>query len=278
MTVKLTQGQQRLKTVNLISLVSFIAMFIAGELYFSIDTENTGLEFSFDAFKTVLPIVLPAALALTLYLHKVLKTIYVRESSELTEGFYTQTSWLDIDDHQLVYADVGKNEVCTFDIPESRLPDVQAAYQQQASLSTLIVEARVKATGIKRIAMSDITSFSSTHKKDNIDIQYQDEYYTLEFLNIATKEHALKRLQLMLNDSMQYQKKTPTRIRAAFPWLVTLLAFIAIMAVFQQPYVWAVLVGIGFFLILPKMLRELIDPSQVETWSVVDAQADSIAT
>ncbi|WP_394170329.1 hypothetical protein [Saccharospirillum alexandrii] len=268
MAVQLTQGQQRLRTVNLISIISFVALFLVGQLYFSVGTTINGVGFSFTAFKTTFPFVFFAALALTFYLHKVLKTIYVRESSELMNGFYTQKSWLDVDDHKLVHADVANNQICTFEIPESRLSEVQAAYQQKASLSTLSEEARVKAKDIERITMSDIVRMSSSHKKDSIDIEYNEEHYTLEFLNIATKEHALKRLQLMLNDSMHYEKKTPTRIRAAFPWLATLLIFATIMTLFQQPYVWAILFGIGFFLILPKMLRELIDPSQVEIWTV----------
>ena len=278
MTVQLTQGQQRLKTVNLISIISFVALFFAGELYFSVGLTDGRTGFSFSVFKTMVPIVLPAALALTLYLRKGLKAIYVRETSKLTAGFYTQHSWLDVDDHKLVYANVPKNEVCTFDIPETRLTEVQTAYQQKASFSALIAEANVKEKDIQRIVMSDINSLSSTHKKDTIDIDYNDDLLSLDFLNVATKEHALKRLQLMLNDNMSYEKATPTRLRASLPWFTTLIVFAVIMVLIQQPIVWAVLFGIGFFLILPKMLRELIDPSQVETWTAVETDPDTSAT
>ena len=256
MTTQLTQGQQRLKTVNQIAVGLFILFVLIGEVY---------VNFMLSA----LPYIIPLSLFLTYYIRKVIKTIYVRETGELAEGFYTQRSWLDVDDNVLV--SVTGNDVSFFEIPDGYLPEVQKGYQQGLSFEKLVEEARVKKDKVIRISMSTIDKMASSHKEDTIGIDVNDDYHSIEFLNIKTKEHALKRFQLLLDEALVYRQTKPTRLRAALPWLITLCVFAIIMFLFQNAVVWGITFGIGFFLILPKLLRELIDPTQMEIWEKEDA-------
>jgi hypothetical protein len=148
---------------------------------------------------------------------------------------------------------------------------VQKGYQQGLSFEKLVEEARLRPDKVTTIPMATIDKMSSSHKKDTIGIDVGDEYHSIEFLNVKTKEHALKRFQLLLSDELSYRKTQPSRLKASLPWLVTLIVFAVIMFLFQNSLVWAFSFGIGFFLVLPKMLRELIDPTQMEIWEKEDA-------
>lgn len=266
MTTQLTQGQQRLKTVNKISFGLFFLFLILGELYFLLPLNNVDISQIVSRLTTPLSFLVPIAALMTYYLRKVIKTIYVRETAELAKGFYTERSWLDIDDKVLV--SVEGNDVSFFEIPEFALSDVQSEYQKRASFEKLLETAGVKRSKVITIAMAAVEKMSSSHKKDTIDIELGEDFHSLEFLNVKMKQHALTRFQLLLDNKMTYRKTKPSRLRATLPWFVTLFVFAVIMFLIHNPYAWAILAAIGFFMILPKMLRELIDPTQLEIWEL----------
>jgi hypothetical protein len=270
-TTQLTQGQQRLKTVNRVSIGLFFMFLILGELYFLLPIGTADFSIIINRLTMPLSFLIPIAVLMAYYLRKVIKTIYVRETVELAKGCYTERSWLDIDDKVLV--SVEGNDVSFFEIPEYQLNDVQSAYQQRASFDTLIETAGVKRSKVVTIAMAAVEKMTSSHKKDTIEVEIGEDYHSLEFLNVKMKNHALTRFQLLLNDKMIYRKTKPSRLRATLPWLITIIIFALIMFLIHNPYVWALLFGIGFFMILPKMLRELIDPTQLEIWELPEEES-----
>lgn len=264
MTQQFTQGQRRLKQVNYLCIGIFIGLVLLGEIFFSVLIKQSESHWSLSLLWESLRFMVPIALAVAFYLRRVIKFIYVRETSQLAEGFYSQRSWLDVDDKVMVYTQ--NNELVFYEIPEDALPMLQQAYQQGQPFEDLADIAGVKHQDIQRIDMQNIVCLSSSHKTDTIDIETEDDIHSVEFLNVATKNHALKRFALMLNDHMQLHIKRPNRLQASRAWLITLVVFAALMAIIHNLFLWAFLIAVGLLYILPKLLKELIDPTQTTLW------------
>lgn len=205
----------------------------------------------------------PYSAAAAFFVFKLLAFFFVRESKKaLPEGFFTQRSWLDVDDKVLVIAD--KNDIVFFDIHKNRVSEVQAAYQNGATLEQLMTINKTKE--VTRIPMSEITGMRSDHNTDTISLEHNDEWHSVEFLNIAVKEHALRRFKLMVPDSFEYKKVVRTRLKAITPSLIWLAVIGALFAFLNIFLVKVVIVIAALYMVLPKLIKQLWNPTQTELW------------
>jgi len=208
------------------------------------------------------------------FLYWILSIIFVRESKKaLPEGFYTETSWLDVDDKYLVALD--GSDLVYFDIDNSKVSTIQEAYQKGVDLEELIGNS--KSSKFKRIPLAEITELTSHHNSDVISIEHNDDSHSIEFLNQTVKSHALKRISKYIPSSLSYNKNERTRIQAAIPaflWLIVLLAIVY----FADIFLLNVLIGIyAVISVIPKIIGRLLDPTVTETWETVEVEeADTV--
>ena len=199
----------------------------------------------------------------SLFIYWILKLIFARESKNtLPDGFYTESSWLDIDDNYVVVLD--NNDLVYFNIDQKQSSDVQDAYQNSASLEELL--AISKSSKFKRIPLYEITRLLSNHNSDVIIIDHKDDTHSIEFLNQTVKAHALDRIRPLIPTSLQYEKKERTRIQAAIPSIIFLAIMVSIILFFDS---FILNLIIGFIIIvwtIPKIFSRLIDPTITERW------------
>ncbi|MCP4322877.1 MAG: hypothetical protein GY787_13725 [Alteromonadales bacterium] len=198
-----------------------------------------------------------------LFIYWLLNLIFVRESKKaLPEGFYTETSWLDIDDNYIVAID--NSDLVFFDIEAKQASDVQEAYQNNAPLEELI--AISKSSKFKRIPFTEITEIESDHNSDVFTITHGEDSHSVEFLNQTVKAHALEAVKKQIPASLEYTKKERTRLQAAVPSFI-FLAVLALIAVVADIFILNVVIGfIGIIWVLPKIFSRLIDPTITEKW------------
>ncbi|RHW74792.1 hypothetical protein [Colwellia sp. RSH04] len=210
---------------------------------------------------------------IALFLYWLLSIIFVRESKKsLPEGFYTETSWLDVDDKYMVALD--GSELVYFDIDKSRISEVQQAYQNNASLEDLIGNS--KSSKLKRIPLGEITELVSHHNSDVITIDYKGDSHKIEFLNQTVKQHALERIIKHIPTNLSYMKKERTRIQAAIPSFIWLLILVAVIYFVNY---FLVNIVLGFYMlvsVLPKIISRLIDPTITQTWLIPTVSEEAV--
>lgn len=207
-----------------------------------------------------------------LFLYRILAMLFVRESkTALPKGFYTQRSWLDVDDKAVVFAQ--DNDIVFFDVKKSRIDSVQEAYQDGASLDELIKISKV--SEVNRVAMQDILTMRSDHDSDTIKLETEDSHHSVEFLNIALKNHALKRFQLMISDDLDYSLKARTRLQAALQPSAWLALFFGLFLFFDMIFLKLVFGYICLFMNLPALVKQLINPRQTEIWQRPSSATES---
>jgi len=207
-----------------------------------------------------------------LFLYWLLSLIFVRESKKsLPEGFYTETSWLDVDDKYMVALD--GSDLVYFDIDKNRVGDVQEAYQNNADLEELIGNS--KSSKLKRIPLGEISQLSSDHNSDVISIEYKDDSHSIEFLNQTVKAHALERIIKHIPASLSYSTQERTRLQAATPsfiWLAILATVIYFVNIFVVNALIALYVVVS---VLPKIVSRLLDPTITQNWLLPETQSDT---
>lgn len=206
-----------------------------------------------------------------LFLHWILTLIFVRESKKaLPIGFYTETSWLDIDDKYIVALD--GDHLIYFNINEKRVPAAQNAFQEGATLDELVAQS--KPSKVSRICLSEVTALSSDHNSDVIAIVHKGETHQVEFLNQAVKAHALERIKRSIPETMSYARRERTRLQAALPTALMLFALIGI-AFFADVVLLTIFVGfVTLFWGLPRLFSRLLDPTVTERWVTDGAERD----
>jgi hypothetical protein len=204
----------------------------------------------------------------SLFLYYLLSFIFVRESKHsLPEGFYTENTWLDVDDNYFVALDDA--DLVFFDIDKGRASKVQQLYQQGAALEEIIGAS--KANKLNRVPISAMKQVRSDHNSDTIQVETEEKTYSVEFLNQALKAHALERIKALLPEAMTYDKEEKTRIKSALPALTLATLFIVPMFFITSPGINLV---IGFIIvakILPRILVRLWDPTITEKWALAAA-------
>ncbi|TAA46960.1 MULTISPECIES: hypothetical protein [Corallincola] len=234
------------------------------------DNVNSDLSSNDDIGNTidVLPYTGPASL----FIYWVMTFIFVKESKKaLPKGFYTETSWLDIDDNYLVALD--GNDLVMFDIDGKQASKVQSSYQNGASIEELM--AISKSDKFKRIPLSEIKELVSDHNSDVLTIEWGEESESVEFLNQTVKAHALERIQPLLSNELQYHKLEKSRLGAATPALILLAIFTAI-AYFASIFWLTALIGfICLVKVIPRIIVRLWDPTVRQSWKLAETVADA---
>ena len=107
--------------------------------------------------------VLPFTFGFAWFLNAFLGFLFVRESnSKLNEGFYTDNSWLDIEDKKLVLLDGTNVSVSNFEDKQKK--KITAAYQENASHDDL--KSLFKSDQHHSVELANITSIVSRHDED----------------------------------------------------------------------------------------------------------------
>jgi hypothetical protein len=203
-----------------------------------------------------------------LFLYYMLKLIFVREAKKaLPDGFYTENSWLDIDDNYVVALE--NSELIYFNIHPKRAGRVQEAYQKDATVDELFELSGAK--GAVRIPMNKISKLSSCHNTDTIRIKHEDKSHSVEFLNQTVKAHALERVKKLIPASLEYSIDEPTRLRAAMPSVIFLLILAGLFYYFDNPVAIGVIAFITIIWTIPTVFSRLLDPPVTQRWQLPGA-------
>jgi hypothetical protein len=217
---------------------------------------------------TVAPYTAPASL----FLYYLLSLIFVRESKKsLTPGFYSENSWLDIDDRYLVYLVDG--ELVFFGFDKGKSAVTQEAYQNGSSLDQLIEVSKAK--DVKRIPLAEITELVSNHNSDTIKIEHNNTDHNVEFLNQAIKAHALERIVKNLSGKLKFKLRQRSRIEAATPAMIFLIV-IFLIAYVTKIFLLYILFGlIALVWVIPTIFSRLMSPTETKSWTLEDQKAAS---
>ncbi|BAJ02595.1 hypothetical protein [Shewanella violacea] len=192
-----------------------------------------------------------------------LKYLSVRVSQgSLPEGFYTQSSWLDIENKYLVL--IQADELVFFEFERRMAKRLQIKYQHDASVDDLIALADPKT--VRRIPFDEISELVSDHNSDIFYVKHKDKRHRLVFLNQAVKAHALELVQLLLPEELEYHRNERTRFKAALPFLAVFIG-LALLAMAIDIIVIRYFVGLlTLFLVMPKLCTNYLDPKVTEIW------------
>jgi len=211
--------------------------------------------------------VLPFTFGFAWFLNAFLGFLFVRESnSRLNEGFYTDNSWLDIEDKKLVLLDIERVSVST--LKDKQVKQVTTAYQNNASHKELI--SLLNSDQQESVELAGITNITSRHDEDTIRIETEEKSISLDFLNNGTKAHALERLQKVLPQSLQHTETKRTRLRSAAPRLVFLGVLFAAGFVLNDGLIWFMAAAVALLFIVPTAIRRLIDPTVVTEYKALE--------
>lgn len=167
----------------------------------------------------------------------ILIPIFGREpDGYMPEGFYNDSSWLDVEDHQLIA--IGENELVRFKFASSCVNKVQKAYQSNQPLVE-ILQIPGKGNKVDVIPLAAIEKISSNHFDDTYEVEYQvvdsktgepkSTSTNLEFLNPTVKTHAMESLVERLAGIQSFEKQVTqyTRLKSALPSGIGLLTGLA---------------------------------------------------
>jgi len=206
------------------------------------------------------------SVAYVLYLFLLLT--FVRESKDaMPEGFFTENSWLDVDDGYLVA--VADGVLQSFKIDKKKVAAVQDAYQSGADFETL--KGLAKASKLISVPLNEVTGIESAFNSDVLTIHQGDDDHSFEFLNRAMKAHALNEIKKYLPEALSHQRQQKARIMAALPSIIVLSLLLALIVYFDN-VVAGIIVGVfAVYMVLPKTLSHLLNPYIVDTWSAPKA-------
>jgi len=211
--------------------------------------------------------VLPFTLGFAWFLNAFLGFLFIRESnSKLNEGFYTDSSWLDIEDNKLVLLDATSVSVST--LKDKQIKKITAAYQNNSSHKEL--SAMLNSDQQESVEIANITGVISRHDEDKIHVLTEEDSISLDFLNNGTKAHAFERLQKVLPENLQSTVERRTRLRSAAPRLVFLGILFGAGFLINDGLIWFMAVAVALLFIVPKTIRRLIDPTVVTEYKKSD--------
>ena len=200
----------------------------------------------------------PFTLGFAFGLRALLLFFFGRESrKKLAEGFYTENSWLDVDDRKLVLLSADKFVTAKFE--EKHSSDLTRVFQSGASHNELL--AMFTKDQIKQAHMHDVTHMKSRHDNDVIELTAGEDILTLDFLNIGTKEHALERIVKTLPAEFSISEQKRSRLRSAMPRLIV-YGVLAAMGVAAGMFAVWLIVGVVMLYMAPQLIRRLLDPTR----------------
>lgn len=220
-------------------------------------------------FGSALMIVMPITIFGSWVLHTVLSFLYLRNPGySLKEGCYSDSSWLNLEDNQLVLLDKSALVVVNFDSDQAEA--ISEAYQNNSSCEDL--RYIKNSDSIKRIFYSDMESLRSRKEEKSLTIVAGGETTELQFLNAGTKACALPYLKSRLPEALKASEIETSRRKTAFPQVIACAFFVVCAALTYQSAV-SVVIGAPALVLLPGILETLFDPAMQGNWSVGDSNA-----
>jgi hypothetical protein len=212
-------------------------------------------------------IVLPVLYVLNI----ILSFFFGREpKGYLPEGFYTDSSWLDIEDNYLITLEEQNINIVSFDKKSAKT--IQSRYQNGSSLDEIVRDISVKQS---IIPIDSITSIESDHFRDTIYIEYkindEEESKSLEFLSATVKAHALEKLSSLLPTNLVRTDKQFSRFGATKWRLMFAVTFAAIAVYYADMAVVLVLSVLASLYLVKSSLARLIDPTLRSQWVVKES-------
>lgn len=210
-----------------------------------------------------------------LFLFKFIAFFYLREpKGVLPIGFYTDNSWLDIEDNCLAQIDGASLRVASFD--KKKADKVQMLYQSDTAFSDIAAAVKANETVVP---LANVSLLESKHYKDELSLEWQDgeEQHDIrvQFISVAAKEHALARISALLPSGLNHQVVPKTRVQSAAAGAVgviigALVVATAFLYEFSGKNLDIVLFAFGgliLYFALPSMIARLLDPTVVKSWS-----------
>lgn len=233
------------------------------------DVATTGNAMGY--FLSALLVVMPITIVGSWLLHALLSFVYLRNPGySLKEGCYSDSSWLNLKDNQLVLLDKTAMVVVNFDSDQAEA--ISEAYQNNSSCEDL--RYIKNSDSIKRIYYSDMESLRSRKEENSIKVVASGETTDLVFLNAGTKACALPYIKSRLPESLRESEIETSRRRTAFPQVMA-CAFFVICAAFTYQSAVSLVIGAPALVLLPGILETLFDPAMQGNWSVGDSNAPS---
>ncbi|GLK87215.1 hypothetical protein [Pseudomonas turukhanskensis] len=223
----------------------------------------------FDVATWFIPVVVVLNLLLTF--------LFGREpKGKLPEGFYTEKSWLDVEDDRLIVLD--GNHLLSMSFDKKHRDQVQEIYQR-GGLNGNYLEELLSKVETKRtlVDLSTVSKMTSEHYDDTIHLKYnvdgKDESLSLEFLSATVKAHALQRIARALPANLNMSVEKLTRLQAArVPLGVAVVS--AGVAYYFLDHIWVVgLLGLLGLYALKVGAARLIDPTITTTFAAAPAAA-----
>lgn len=221
---------------------------------------------------------LPVMLVLTI----VLTLIFGREpKGVLPKGFYTENSWLDVEDDRLIV--LQGNQLLSVSFESKHTDKVQEIYQRGGLdgnfLAEILGTVQTKQT---LIDLDTVTKVSSEHYTDTISLTYpvdgKEKSTSLEFLSATVKEHALRRIARALPAHLHMNVEKLTRLQAARGAAVVGLIGVGVIYYFLD-HAWVVgLVGLLVAYSLKTVIARLIDPTITTTFSATPAASSQVVS
>lgn len=269
--MKKTQRQKRQRLVNAVTVMALVIT--AGHAVFVWPNSADSYSYASNSLAggvanvsiTALFSFLSVTIGIGLLTNILLGLLFVRESRlELNEGFYSEDSWLDVEDKKLVM--LNDHFVAMASLKESQIKTIAQLYQSDANHNELI--ALLKTNQLKRAVLADITALHSRHDEDLILLAEGNKEIELSFLNHGTKAHALDKLEAKLPLTLVRNQFTRSRLRSAMPRLVILAVLLVTGFVISNVSAWFVIGLSSVVFIVPTLISRLISPTVLTTFEL----------
>ncbi|WP_076409403.1 2',3'-cyclic-nucleotide 2'-phosphodiesterase [Shewanella sp. UCD-KL12] len=201
---------------------------------------------------------------LSISIYFVLKHLFIKVSQRgLPEGFYTQNSWLDVDDKYLVL--IQADELVFFKFERKVAKRLQIEYQHGETIDALI--ALAEPHEVQRIPFDEINELVSDHNSDIFYVKHHGVRHKVVFINQAVKAHALELVQLLLPEELAYHRNERTKFKAALPFLTAFIGLVIFAMTVDMVLIRYLFSLTALFIAMPKLFSSYMDPKVTETWS-----------
>jgi hypothetical protein len=224
-----------------------------------------------DGLERALFDVAPKLIPALLVLNFILSLLFGREpKGKLPEGFYTENSWLDVEDDRLIVLD--GSHVLSLSFDKKQRSKVQEIYQRGGLNGNFLEEILAKVeTKRTLVDLNTVSKVTSEHYDDVIRLTYndggKDQTLSLEFLSATVKAHALQRIARALPATLNMNVEKLTRLQAARVALVVAVVSTGVAYYFLD-HIWVVgLLGLLSLYALKVGVARLIDPTITTTFS-----------
>ncbi|CAA0080929.1 Uncharacterised protein [BD1-7 clade bacterium] len=248
---------------------------VGGHIPLVVSRSNPSLNDTFDNYQrrhswgNTLLSVLPFSLVGGLLFYFMLMYFSLKTHDDIMhEGFYTEHSWLDVEQRQVVF--LHRGTLYYFDIDPKQIDKVRRAYQRGVDCNSLRLLSH--SSYFRDLPLEDITRLSTSDRSRQLDIAYQAERHAIRFMNQAHKKHALEQIKHYLPDYMAYEETDTPIWQAGLPCVFAILVLITVSAVLQTLVGYAVCGGIIVAILLPRLLMTYLTGNRRRVWANQQAQ------